>query len=324
MEHGLKRSLIPIEDYKEPVEFANTQLHIMWFPDEIKVEKDVHDILVNFTESEKHGVVTTLKLFSLYELFVGDEFWRDRFTKIFQQPEFHRMASVFSMTELAVHAPFYKKINELLHLDNEEFYTSYVQDEALKDRIEFISDALADPDDMFALGVFSLIEGAILYASFAFLKHFQSEGKNKILNIVRGINFSLRDENLHALASAWAFKLKMGLDNYSDEYKEALKVKIEKAAKHLYDHECRIIEMIFEKGAIQGITKIQMEHFVQSRVNECLVSLGYNKIFVVKHNPIAEWFYANINSYSFNDIFSGIGNQYQRDWDEHGFTWEIK
>lgn len=319
--HGLKRSLIPVEKYKEPVKFANDQLHIMWFPDEIKVEKDIQDVLVNFTESEKHGVITTLKLFSLYELFVGAEFWRDRFPKIFEEPEFHRMASVFSMTELAVHAPFYKKINELLHIDNEEFYTSYVQDSALRDRIEFVDTCVDSDDDLVALGAFSMIEGAILYSSFAFLKHFQSQGKNRITNIVRGLNFSVRDENIHAKASAWSFKLKLENSNLSDFYKNQLKDTLYKVANQLVEHEFKIIDMIFEKGSIEGITKIQMQHFIQSRVNEVMVDLGYEKPFQVKYNPVADWFYKGINDYQFNDFFAGQGREYSRNWEANSFTW---
>jgi ribonucleoside-diphosphate reductase beta chain len=49
--------------------------------------------------------------------------------------------------------------------------------------------------------------------------------------------------------------------------------------------------------------------------------LGYEKLFEVKYNPIADWFYDGINGYSFNDFFSGIGNQYHREWDASEFVW---
>ena len=52
-------------NYPQAVKFADTQLGIFWLPEEIKVEKDVHDILVNMTEAERHGVITTLKLFTM-------------------------------------------------------------------------------------------------------------------------------------------------------------------------------------------------------------------------------------------------------------------
>ena len=57
--------------YPEAVDFTNKQLKIFWLPDEITVEKDVQDILTNMTEAEKHGVITVLRLFTLYELKAG-------------------------------------------------------------------------------------------------------------------------------------------------------------------------------------------------------------------------------------------------------------
>jgi ribonucleotide reductase beta subunit family protein with ferritin-like domain len=307
--------------YPEIVEMTNNQLKIFWLPDEIKVEKDIQDILVNMSETEKHGVITTLKLFSLYELKAGAEYWGSRFTKSFKRPEFLRLGATFAMFELAIHKPFYNKINEALHLDTDEFYTSYVEDETLKARMDFIDSIVSSKDDLISLGGFSMVEGAILYSSFAFLKHFQSQGKNKLLNIVRGINFSVRDENLHSMAGAWVFKKLIEESNYSKEYLDEVRVNLTEMAMKLYDHECRIIDMIFEKGNIDGITPIQMKHFVESRINECMKQLGYGKVFDVKYNPIAEYFYKAINDYTFNDFFTGIGNQYHRNWDSTAFSW---
>jgi ribonucleoside-diphosphate reductase beta chain len=204
----LPKHLLPINTYKEPIEFADQQMKVFWQADEPKVEKDIQDILVNFTESEKHAVITSLKLFSLYETHAGDEYWGGRFKKMFDGAEFHRMASVFAMFELAVHAPFYNKINQLLHIDTPEFYLSYLQNDTLISRMAHINEIINSPDDLVSLGGFSMVEGAILYSVFAFLKHYQSEGKNKALNIVRGINFSVRDENIHSIAGAWSFRHK--------------------------------------------------------------------------------------------------------------------
>src|SRR3546814_10844546 len=72
--------------------------------------------------------------------------------------------------------------------------------------MEFIDSLVNQHDDLVSLGCFSLIEGAVLYSSFAFLKHFQTRGKNKLLNVVRGINFSVRDENFHCVAGSWLFR----------------------------------------------------------------------------------------------------------------------
>lgn len=326
----LQKHLLPINETNEPVEFADKQLKIFWLPDEIKVEKDVQDVLVNFTEAEKHAVITTLKLFSIYETHAGDEYWGGRFKQMFDGAEFHRMASVFAMFELAVHAPFYNKINQLLHIDTPEFYMSYLDSQVLQERVKHIGEIIDDPDDLVSLAAFSMVEGAILYSSFAFLKHYQSQGKNKLMNVVRGINFSVRDENLHSLAGAWAFryrleKLKQELTPAAFElHKMAIETKIRLVARKIYEHECQIIAMLFEKGKIEGITAHQLENFVQSRINECLKQLGFAKEYDVKYNPIAEWFYKGINDYTFNDFFSGMGNQYHRNWDQSAFTWKVE
>lgn len=318
----MEKHLLPINDREEPVEFAEQQLKVFWTADEVKVEKDVQDVLVNFTEAEKHAVITTLKLFSIYETHAGDEYWGGRFKLIFDGAEFHRMAAVFAMFELAVHAPFYNKINQLLHIDTPEFYMSYLDDPVLKSRVEHIGEMINDPDDLVSLAAFSLVEGAILYSNFAFLKHYQSQGKNKLMNVVRGINFSVRDENIHSVAGAWSFKYLKSQRKLTVEQETGLEQKIRQVVRTIYEHECQIIAKLFEKGDIKGITAHQLECFVQSRLNECLKELGYEKEYDVKYNPIAGWFYDGINKFQFNDFFSGQGREYNRNWDQSGFVWK--
>lgn len=313
----ISKHLIPVDELEQPIKFATTQLKVFWLPEEVTVEKDVQDILVNCSEAERHGIVTVLKLFALYETHAGSEYWGGRFKEIFKTSEFERMASVFSMFELAVHAPFYKKINQLLYLDNEEFYLDYLNDKVLSDRMSFIDEVINHPDPAVSIGAFSMVEGAILYSNFAFLKHFQTEGKNKATNIVRGINFSVRDEQIHSEAGAWCFSYLVKRESklpYEDIfYKLAMKI---------YEHESEIIKKIFDKGEIEGINEKQLSNFVESRLNICLSQLGFKPLYKITYNPIADWFYSNINGYKFNDFFVGIGNEYKRDYDESDFEWQ--
>jgi ribonucleotide reductase beta subunit family protein with ferritin-like domain len=311
--------LLPIVQYPEAIKFADEQLKVFWLPDEIKVEKDIQDVLTNFTEAEKHAAITTLKLFSIYETHIGDEWWSGRFKQMFPYASIHRMAAVFSMFELAVHSPFYNKINELLNIDTPEFYLTYLDSPALCERVKYIGKMIKHENDAVALAAFSLIEGVILYSSFAFLKHYQSQGKNKLANVVRGINFSVRDENLHSLAGAWAFKIKT--QDCTKEELEKIKELVIETSNQILEHEKQIISMLFEKGKIEGITATQIENFVKSRINECLNNLGFKSIHEISYNPIAEYFYKGINDYQFNDFFAGIGREYNRNWSEVDFVW---
>lgn len=312
-------------DYPEAVEFMNQQQAVFWPHFEVKVHKDKQDILVNMTESESHGTVTTLKLFSKYEQIIGTEFWINFVMQKFPRPaDIQPMAAMFGAMELGVHQKFYSTLNEELGLATDEFYNEYLQDPDLAERIEFLEETLANKDDLHALGCFTFGEGAILYSSFAFLKHFQSQGKNKLLNVVSGINFSARDEHLHSEAAAWLFRTLLqelkDKGEISVEYEEELKQDIYKAAETVLEHERKIISKIFEKGKIDGITDTQLEHFAQSRINLCLRNLGYENLYKVEYNPVGEWFYKGINGYQMQDFFNSQGNQYQRDWSEQGFS----
>lgn len=316
--------------YPQAIAFADAQLKVFWTHGEVKVEKDIQDVLTILTPTEKHGVISTLKLFTLYELKAGAEYWAGRFKDRFPTHELQRMAITFAMFEVSVHKPFYSKINELLFLDTDDFYQSYALDPVLRDRMIFIDSVIDSSDDLLSLAGFSMIEGAILYSAFAFLKHFQSEGKNKILNIVRGINFSVRDEAMHSSAGAWTFKTlleeKRLLSKSQEEFAEYVKwleSQIYAMAQKLYEHECHIVDLIFSEGPIDGITAEQLKNFVKSRINNVLFECGLAKLFEVGDNPIADWFYQSINSFTFNDTFSGVGNSYHRDWDETSFNWVV-
>lgn len=305
--------------YPAIVEFTETQLgKCHWTATEIKVEKDVHDILVNFTDAERHGIYTVLKLFTLYEVKAGADYWTGRFMRSFPQHECQAMAAAFGMMELAVHKPFYNKINELLNATDDKFYTDYVENPVLKARMEAIDKIVNQPDDLVSLGAFTLVEGVILYSSFAFLKHFQSLGKNKLLNVVRGINFSVRDENLHATAGAWVFNELSRQEGGTTLFDQSAILDV---ALLLVEQEEHIIDMIFAKGDIEGIDAEDMKAFVRERANMCLANLSLDMIFSDTNNTISEWFYQGINNYQMNDFFTGQGREYVRAWDETAFIW---
>lgn len=322
------RSTSAVEVFKQYSEMADKALAHIWLPEEVKVEKDKQCMLTEMTPAEYHGIVTTLKLFTLYELKAGNDYWGNRYKRIMKGPEFHRLASVYTMYELAVHKPFYSKINEALSLDSDEFYTEYTQDPILSSRMEFIGRVLDDPNDLVSIGAFSMVEGGILYSNFAFLKHFSSNGKNKVPNIGRGINFTVSDESEHQQAGALTFRhlyhdaMEDGCFQQLYGDPDMVKARLVEAAKTIYEHEAHVIDLVFEKGDIEGISSGQLRVFVRSRLNNCIQDLGYDAIWPEEDNPIGEWFYDNITSYQSNDFFAGIGNAYNRSWPEDEFLFK--
>lgn len=321
------KKVIPTYDYTAAVEAVEAQHDIFWLPTEPKVEKDLHCIKTELTEAEQHGVLTTLTLFTRYEMVAGNEYWGGKFKRMFPRPDFERMGSCFSNIELNVHAPFYQRVDELLGLNTDEFYQSYIDDPVLKARMDFLDVCVSSKDDLYSVGVFSMIEGAILYSSFAFLMHFQAEGKNKLPNIHSGLTFSAKDENLHSEAGAWAFrtlleeKREAGL--ITDSQVATLFENLNEAAEMIRLHESAITEKVFEKGNIKGITAKQLDCFVESRLDLCLENLGVDKRFKPTYNPIAKWFYKMIGGDTQHDFFHKLGSSYNRNWSEVGFVWQV-
>lgn len=312
-------------DYPHLLEFEEAQQKILWTASEVEVEKDVQDLLVNMTEAESHGVKEVLKLFTLYEIIVGGEYWGGKFQRICPRPELKRIASLFSYVELGVHAPFYAKVDESLMLNTDEHYSEYKNDPELNQRIEFIEEAVSDKNPLISLGVFSLTEGAILYSNFAFLRHFQVNGKDLIKNVCSGITASVKDENLHSEFGASVYRI-MRDECLQSGYMTLQDVRdtedrIIACAKKIYEHECLIIDKVFSGGSIKGITPKQLKNFVKHRIDLCLQNLGLEAIYNEPYNPIAEWFYDDINSYKMNDFFASGGFEYQRGYNEERFVW---
>jgi ribonucleotide reductase beta subunit family protein with ferritin-like domain len=313
--------------YPKLVEFADLQLNeFYWRWKEIQVEKDKHQFLTELTEAEKHAVLTAAKLFVKYESFVGNEFWMNRVMKMFPRPEVERLSATFGMVELAVHSPFYQALNTQLGLDTDEFWESYIEDPILSSRMDYLNSFIVSDDDRLALAVFSMMEGAILFSSFALFKSFNSNGHNLLVNFGAGINQSALDENLHHEAGAYLFNQDLKESKLGKEVKAELFSKIQEAAVRLYEHEDAIIEKFHEKGILRGITKEQFKVFIKSRLNYCLNNFGIDPIFDIAgvDNPVEKWFGDKIKGYVANDFFNTLGREYSSRFTENKFGWKIE
>lgn len=100
-----------------------------------------------------------------------------------------------------------------------------------------------------------------------------------------------------------------------------LQSELHKVAAQIQEHEHEIIDKIFEKGSMEGITPEQMKVFVNHRLNLCLSQLGLDPIFDETHNPIRDWFYDMISAPQLHDFFAGLGSDYNRNWSESKFKW---
>ena len=309
-----RESFRPFE-YETAFTFAKAQADHHWTHSQIEVDSDLTQYNTEFTESEKHGVNTVLKLFTTYETHVAN-YWIDVVYKHFPKHEIRMMAQTFAAIE-AEHALFYDKLNNALGLNTEEFYLSFLKDKAMSDRMEFISKELDkgirgnDRELALSLATFSFIEGVVLYSSFAFLMSFQRPPKNKLKNVFTGLAYSTRDEGLHSDADSWLFNT--FIKESSIDIK-SLEVDIKNTVTKCVEVEDIIIDEVFSKGIIEGITAHQLKNFVRSRANKKLQDINIEPLYKIDYNPIAKWFYKSINAIEFTDFFDRNPTGYTNNW----------
>lgn len=304
-------------EYDKAYEFSKAQNDHHWTHSQIEVDSDLMQYNTEFTEAEKHGINTVLKLFTTYETNVGD-YWTDVVYRHFPKHEIRMMSQVFAGMEVE-HALFYDRLNEALGFSTEDFYLSFLNEPEMKERMDFIGKQLArgkrdnNRDIAISLATFSFIEGVVLYSSFAFLMSFQNPPKNKLKNVFTGLSYSVRDEALHSNADSWLYNTfvkeygsKLTMDTLVDEIKNI--------AMECYKSEEKIIDNIFAKGKIDGITDTQLKNFVKSRVNKKLRDIGIDPIFEVSYNPVGKWFYKKINQIEMTDFFDRNPTSYNNDW----------
>lgn len=305
-----------LEVFAPASKLTDTQFSIQWPWSEFPVEDDIHQVKTEFSGKERQSVINSLKLFTLYELKAGNEYWGGKVLKSFAPQCIKGMALMNAHTEINIHAKFYNALNKSLNLDTIDFYESYKENAVLKSRMDFIDKVVSSKDLAESALAFSMVEGAALYSTFAYLKHYNSKGGNKLRNVVSGINSSVRDENLHSLGGALLFNLEAQyLERPVTSYQD---LAYELATK-MVEHEKEINKVTFAEGELDTYTITQANHFAEHRVDVCLINAGLKPLFKPKYNPVAEWFYDDINSLRLHDFFAQSDGSYSSKWVAESF-----
>ena len=311
--------------YPWAIEMAQEQQHLFWPAEELGVDEDEQDFRVKLNEAERHGVLTAQSVLTQYELMIGgEELWGGKIAKLFPRPEVQRMAACFANVELGSHAPFYDLANKVMGTATDEFYESWKQDPILAERIQFINDCAASNNPLEVTAALAFLEGAVLFTAFGYFKGFNARGHNLIPHFVSGIDGSAKDENFHSLASAKLFQVcreeRIAAGNHGPVDDLMLTTRIQQIARQVAEHERRINDMLFEVPGNRVVTKDELNHFLEDRVNVVLSRLGQKPMFDHPTGEISSWFYEQLSTVKVPDFFATTQLQYTRNWAKHKLT----
>lgn len=318
--------------YPQAQEAAIKQMAVFWTAEELGVEEDAQDFMHGLTEGERHGVLELQRILTHLERIIGGEdMWGGRIPQLFPRPEIVRMCSVFAMMENNSHAPFYRIGNEVMGYATDDFYEEWKSIPVLKEHTEYVIKMSKSKDPLKATASLTFLEGVVLFSAFAFFKAFNTRGYNLIPHFVSGIDASAKDENFHAMASAWLFnqckkeQIDVGLLTEEQADKKYNRI-LRKLARETYAHESAVIELIFSKApeTVRTCSKEELLHFVRDRVNYVLSFFGLKPMFKQKQGVVSEWFYANLSKYKHSDFFATTQVQYTRNWAKHKLTYRAE
>jgi len=282
-------SLLDTRDYYKPFDhpwmfdYYSQQNQMHWFPEDVPLHNDVKD-WQNMTEQEKNLLTQIFRLFTQSDVDVGSGYV-DRYMRIFKKPEARMMMSSFANME-SIHQHAYSLLLDTVGMPEVE-YKAFAEYEAMADKHEYIDAVRVAKGDKKsiakALAIYSgFTEGLQLFSSFIILLNFPRFGKMKGMGQI--ITYSIRDESLHVEAMTKLFRefIQENIDIWTDDFKK----EIYEACRTMVELEDRFLDLVFEQGDIEGLTKKEMQKYIRYIADRRLLQLGLKPNYSVKDNPL--------------------------------------
>tara|TARA_R100000315_G_C5223518_1_gene134991 strand:- start:859 stop:1590 length:732 start_codon:yes stop_codon:yes gene_type:complete len=205
--------------------------------------------------------------------------------RIFKKPEARMMMGAFNNME-SIHQHAYSLLLDTVGMPEIE-YKAFAEYSAMADKHQYVDAVKVTKGDKKsiakALAVYSAFtEGLQLFSSFIILLNFPRFGRMKGMGQI--ITYSIRDESLHVEAMTRLFRefVHENLDIWNDEFKK----EIYQACRDMVDLEDRFLNLVFEMGDIEGLTKKEMQNYIRYIADRRLLQLGLKPNYKVKDNPL--------------------------------------
>ena len=316
--------LTPSASYKPfrfpwAVQIAVEHEKIHWGEWEAKLQEDVNQWKNGALSAvEKNHITQILRLFTQIDVEVASNYINCFLTR-FKNNEVRAMLISFASREF-VHQRSYALLNDTLGLDEHEYF-AFLEYDDMKQKIEFMKADLENPTDKHttakALAQSACNEGMSLFSAFVMLLNYQRFGKMK--GMCEIVEWSIRDETIHVEGMTQLFKEFMH-DFRGEIDTKQLYVDIQDMFREAVSLEDKIIDLSYNMGETEGLTKDQVKQYIRYVANRRLASLGIEPIFEVQKNPI-DWLDWVISGDSFKNFFEGTVTDYNADGMKGEWGW---
>ena len=289
-------------EYPEADELRLKLTHSFWTHDELTFEGDKIDFN-NLSTEEKEIILRTLTLIATVEVKVKD-FW-SQLGNHFPKPEFKNLGVTAGESEVR-HSESYDRLLDVLNM--QEYYKTSLENEYISGRFHYLDKYLKlSPNNsdnskyLLKLILFStLIENVSLFAQFATVMYFYRH-KGIMKDIRNIIKWTSIDEQLHFNIGVLIVNILR--KEYPEMFTRELTQEVYKSCKKAIKYEGELLNWVFEKGELPKMSKVDLEDYMKSRVDDSLVALGFEKLFNVGEPQSLHFFYEEVFADSQDDFF---------------------
>ena len=306
-------SLLTTRDYYKPFEYPwmfdyyylQNQMH--WMPESVPLHTDVKD-WQDLTNNEKNLITQIFRLFTQSDVDVGAGY-TDKYMRIFRKPESRMMMGSFANME-SIHQHANSLLLDTVGMPETE-YKAFSEYEEMADKHDYIKNFKPTKSNKKAiaktLAVYSAFtEGLQLFSSFAILLNFPRFGKMKGMGQI--VTYSIRDESLHVEAMTRLFRefIKENIEIWTDDFKK----EIYDICREMVKLEDKFLDLVFEMGDIEGLTKKDMYNYNRYIADRRLLQLGLKPNYKQKENPLT-WI-DDVMGVEHQNFFEGRATTYMK------------
>ena len=269
---------------------------------------DVKDWTEVLTGNERNLLTQIFRLFTQSDVDVGSGYI-DKYMRVFKKPEARMMMGSFANME-SIHQHAYSLLLDTVGMPELE-YKAFSEYEEMAKKHEYVNTFRVSASNKKsiakALAVYSAFtEGLQLFSSFIILLNFSRFGKMKGMGQI--VTFSIKDESLHVEAMTRLFRefVHENIDIWQDDFKK----EIYQTCRDMVDLEDKFLDLVFEMGNIQGLTKKEMYAYNRYIADRRLLQLGLKTNFGVKDNPLP-WV-DEVLGVEHQNFFEGRATSYQK------------
>ncbi len=293
---------VAYKPFRYPWAFEAYQLQkaMSWNVQDVSLDKDVRDWNDKLTDQDRHLITQIFRYFVQGDVDVAHAYLHV-YIPMFKPVELQMMLAQFASTE-ALHLHAYSLLLDTVGMPEVE-YQAFQKFEAMQKKHEYFYENRSGLSELekivLELAIFSAFgEGMQLFSSFAILLNFPRRGLLEKMG--RIIKWSIRDEALHVESMVKVFHALV--DENPHVWTDKVKAYIYSACRDMVDLEDCFIDLAFELGDSEGLTKEEIKQYVRFISDRRLNQLGLKANFKVDVNPIP-WIEDAINIEEFANFF---------------------